>query len=136
MLRIRVLLLWLVVLALPLQGFAAASMLFCGPASNGLVLAQAVQSPQPHHHAEGAVMQAQHMQDLAGAALPSHEAGASHAFAALHKCSVCAACCNLAWMAEPPPALATRPLPRTDFAEPLVLIQAVPARLPEKPPRA
>ena len=41
MLRFRLILAWLLLAALPLQGWAAATMLFCGPVQRDAVIAKA-----------------------------------------------------------------------------------------------
>ena len=117
MLRFRTLLLWLMVLALPLQGFAAASMLFCGAgasSSSDLVLASPAMA---HHAADNSGVQQKH-------------------FGATHKCSACAACCSAVWINELPVTAAAESPPPSDLFEPIVLIQVVTSPLPEKPPRA
>lgn len=123
--RWRLALMWLLLLALPLQGFAAATMLHCAP----------------NHHAAGvAAMQepvGASMHSHAGHGAPSHDHGASHAAshaasvshhdhgaagapgdaaapadaspafdtAAKAKCSACASCCFGAALPAAPIAL-------------------------------
>ena len=130
MLRFRHLLLCLMMLALPLQGFAAASMLFCGMGTGHD--ARAVQLEMRSSHLQIA--------DVMG---ERHEHGSQPAPAdqkqlpdSTHKCGVCAACCSVIAIADFPPTLEVQPSPKADLAEPFVLIYAVPSRLPDKPPRA
>ena len=122
---------WLLLLALPLQGFAAATMLNCGPNHHRLWEASAVtqvDSSDPaahgHHH---------HSTDVAdtgglGAADDQADGNSSqHDLSKLSKfkCSACAACCmGIALPASPlaflsfPPASAPTPnvsAPQFDF---------------------
>lgn len=76
--RIRVALMWVLLAALPLQGFAAASMLGCGPNHHRASVTAPTEAAAPgsdavHHHT----------------ASGDHD----HADKAGSKCSVCAACC-------------------------------------------
>lgn len=92
----RVLLLCLMAVALPVQGFAAAGMQHCQPIHERT---QTVTAPHAVHHGDAHA----HPHDTASAP-QAHEAGAgavdhapvaekSHAVAAVAKCSACAACC-------------------------------------------
>ena len=83
---------WLLSLAVPVQGFAAASMFNCGPGHAGKASSQA----QAH---------AAHVHGHDGAAPDHHHADAdaladidAHATPAVHKgsCSACASCCTAA----------------------------------------
>jgi hypothetical protein len=134
-LKFRHLLLCLVMLALPLQGFAAASMLYCGLGAGSHAQVEAKDS---HHH-RAAAQGSPHEHSGIGQAAP---AGA-HAPEAqkqlpdgLHKCGVCSACCNVVAISGFPHTVEMQSPPKADLAEPFVLIHAVPSRLPEKPPRA
>ena len=125
-------------LALPLQGFAAASMLFCGMGASQGGGTQQLVLIADHHHMGGvkgtqydhstpaktveAAKQSPDMQKQ----LPD----------ATHKCGVCASCCSVVAILSFPATVELQSLPKADLAEPFVLIYAVPSRLPEKPPRA
>ena len=86
----KTLLLWLLMAALPLQGFAAAMPSNCGSAHHGLAVTEA------HHH-DGMT---EHSHDGAGthhsasdsAVKANHSPGASHEHQH-SSCSTCAACC-------------------------------------------
>jgi len=104
---IRLALTWLLALALPLQGYAAVSMLLCGPNHHG----QQVLLTDGHDHADGNDT-AHH--DLVGDAADGAVTGASAATPVdgmpgdgsidgakagkplTGKCSVCASCCSAA----------------------------------------
>lgn len=136
---LRVLLAWLVMAAIPLQGLAAASMLYCGMGAhhgNEAVVAS-LHSPAPadraaagrHDHSghgHVAPVDAGKIADDGQPRLPD----------AAHKCGVCASCCHSVAIAEFPQTLVFTPLPQAELAEPFVLIDARPARVPDRPPRA
>lgn len=122
---IRVIALWLVLVALPFQGFASASMLLCGAAR---APAPAAAMTASHDHAAmmaGAQADAQHGVD-AGADC----AGASHG-AAMGDCCVGAALAYALPQAATHPQLAERLRP-PEQAAPLPVDLA----LPKRPPRA
>jgi hypothetical protein len=129
--RIRILFAWLVLAALPLQGFAAASMLLCGTGSRQEAQVQVQVQTTPgaqhdhatHDHEHG--VQAQKSAD-GGKQLPD----------ASHSCGVCGSCCHSAAITETPRLLALAPLPPADAAEPFVRIEPRPSTVPDKPPRA
>jgi len=133
---LRLFLAWIVMLAVPIQGFAAASMLFCGQGTA--------------HHAQAAVAEHKH-----AAGTPAHDhgkhqskakasaeastvktsAGASAANL-MHKCSACAFCCHGAAMAQTPLVVAPDAPVRADPGEPLMAARSRPLLVPDKPPRA
>ena len=132
MIRLRILFAWLLMAALPMQGFAAASMLFCGM---GAQHHSAPAADAPHDHAamlgQSAVAHAH--TEATGAthgALPNTQNNKQH------KCSICAACCNGAALIGLQQSLAVSPAAQAELAEPLVLIHTIPSPVPDKPPRA
>ena len=138
MLRFRHFLLCLMMLALPLQGVAAASMLFCGLGSS----AQA-QSGQhvaaTHHHGADVGSAAQHGHSKHGKAVKLVKQSPETVKQlpdSSHTCGVCASCCSLVVLAEFPWIVQAQALPDADLPEPFVHLRAVPSRLLEKPPRA
>lgn len=96
---VRVLLMWLLAVALPVQGVAAATMQFCGAAHHPQK--QQVQGADHGHGAAHAEADGHHV----GAAGPAGEASAASDLSphGQQKCSACAACC--AGSALPPAAL-------------------------------
>lgn len=122
---LRVFLLWAIMVAVPFQGYAAASMLQCQPGAplTSMGVAAAAHGDEHHPH------DAHDAQAATAAAQDLHE----HADQ-LHKCSTCGTCHAVALIAEPPwraPAV----LPPADLADPS---RPVPTRAPrvlEKPPR-
>jgi hypothetical protein len=127
--RIRILIAWLVLAALPLQGFAAASMLFCGMDAGHEVQAQVQVMPGAHHD------HATHSHEHGGKAQKSADGGKQLPDAS-HSCGVCASCCHSAALTETPRLLALAPLPPAETAEPFVRIEPRPSTVPDKPPRA
>lgn len=110
---IRLLLVWLLAVALPVQGVSAATMQFCGHA------AAPVHAAGHDHHAHA---------DGGGAQKPAADPGA-------HKCSACAACC-MATALPPGGAPLAAPQPDVPTAQPVPSLYADPdASALERPPR-
>lgn len=128
--RFRLFLAWLVLAAIPLQGMAAASMLFCGMGEHHAPAVVAKHDTAGEHdhsrHSHAAEVQLEKTADDAGKKLPD----------VAHKCPVCASCCNIVAITEFPQLAAFAPLPQAESAEPFVLIHARPSQVPDKPPRA
>lgn len=136
---LRVIMLWWMVLALPMQGMAAAAMLHCGAAGAPVPAS----SPQQAHHdgihhaapeADAAhAAHAHHAADAEGSA-PAFGHDAGHA--AGHACSACAACCVAMGLPAGMPVLATAPAATTAVT---ALVAPAPSFLtagPERPPRS
>jgi hypothetical protein len=128
MARLWVLLTWLVMAALPLQGFAAASMLFCAAATHEarVEAAQAVASGHHdhaghRHSADPAAQQAQGPDTLQDTT---------------HQCSLCASCCHSVAINEFPSLLLPIAAPQAELAAPFVLMLGQITPVPDKPPRA
>ncbi len=123
--------------AVPLQGFAAASMLFCSAAIREAGTSQA-QPMAAGYHGQADHASHRHADDTAANA---HEtaANASQASGTLpdvaHACSICASCCYNVAITEFPSVVALASLPRADVAQPLLLPYSRPAPIPYKPPR-
>jgi hypothetical protein len=142
---VRIFVAWLIFAALPLQGFAAASMVLCEHSGGAAVAAnerhtmhahEDHRADEPVHHAEPAAPDAHHAQlelgiDPASTAQSPHD----HSDACQHACSVCASChvMGLDRSNEPAaaPELVSAVLPQS--VQPL-LTRAPPR--PDKPPRA
>lgn len=141
MLRFRLILAWLLLATLPLQGWAAATMLFCGPVQRDAVIAKAHSTGQAasHHdmHAAHHDMQAGHGQHHVGAVdMVDSVDGASTVADGSHTCGICAACCNGVALAQTPHWPPVAITPGAHLAEPLVAVLARPSPVPDKPPRA
>ena len=87
---------WLLLLALPLQGIAAATMLHCGPGHHGMQAADAPMAhhdsaeDSDHHHGEAGHVEAAMHAGNGGDHAPS---AADIAKLSKFKCSACASCC-------------------------------------------
>ena len=138
---LRLVIAWLVMAALPLQGFAAASMLFCEQATHSTAAAQGPHDRAAHEHASEAQAErdhASHAHDVGTKLSQQHDgAQADHAQAKSgHACPICASCCNLVALSETPTLTLGGASP---MAPPLqgpsrVITRNAPA--PDKPPRA
>jgi hypothetical protein len=128
--RFRLFLAWLIMVAIPLQGMAAASMLYCGMGAYHGPAQVAVQAQAEHHdhaqHGHADVTQAKKADAGADKKAPDSS----------HKCPVCASCCHGAAIAQFPSLAVLAPAPQAEPAEPFVLIHARPSTVPDKPPRA
>jgi hypothetical protein len=136
MVGFRAILLWLMMLAVPFQGYAVAAMAFCAPELAQMGAGVAHDHSQ-HDHASPQGAEHHHVN-------VSGEDGADHheSLAALddqsdtfHKCGNCAACHSVGMM----PTLGTsvlHGLPQADLVEPFYVMATVSPRVPHKPPRA
>lgn len=131
----RSLLAWMLLAALPLQGFAAASMLYCGPVGSAQHRPAAMADAAQDHHAD-AVEKHEH----ASIGNPAEATDAPSTSSALpdltHKCGVCASCCHGVGIAETPFLLSVAPAPQRPWQQPFVAVHSRPAPVPDKPPRA
>lgn len=144
---VKSLIVWVLLLAVPFQGFASATMLFCAPMQSAALLkpamAVAPAGMAMHDHQAMLTMQlaagdeqaqpgdGAHMSHLA----PTHHAG--HDGHHDGKCNACAACCFGAAM--PPPAAVPVPVDTQQFAAAPFTTGFVPVvelALPERPPQA
>ena len=137
MVSLRAILLWLMMLAVPFQGYAAAAMAFCAPEPAQASAVMAHDHSQHHHASPQDAERHQHV-DL------NNDDGADHHAVqsaqddpsdAFHKCGNCAACHSVGMM----PTLGTsilHGLPQADLAEPFLAMATVSPRVPHKPPRA
>jgi hypothetical protein len=135
---LRLTLTWLLAIALPLQGWAAASMLHCGPVHDRMAHALLAGGPHAHHHdAEAAAAHASghqyHQHAMAGDANP----GAHFDLGKLghFKCSACSMCCTAA--ALPATLLEFDEVPLTHAFVQAAAVTAVSFLTsgPERPPR-
>jgi len=140
--RLRLFLACLVMVALPLQGLAAATMAFCESGGAHEVQVQATVAHDNAEHSNASHHHAAHQhddatQDMQVDAHAAHDhAGKSGSLPdAGHKCGVCAACCHGAVIAGFSATPVHPALPQADLAEPFVLIHARASSVPDKPPR-
>lgn len=129
---LRLFVAWIVMAALPLQGLAAASMLFCGAAP-------AASSAQADHHGADAGHHGH-------AAVPAHDhaAGDHHgtsggdqdAAEAGHSCPICASCCQLVVLGSFGALPQLSSAPAVEPSAPPARVSTRAASVPDKPPRA
>jgi Zn-dependent protease with chaperone function len=121
---LRITLMWLLTVAVPVHGFAAASMLGCVGGQSGAVAAVAAHLHAPGAHRDGtdvhADAHAHHAGEdaMAQAATPHHPDGASDgpagqaaAKVSAASCSACAACCASAALPATPLVFEPTPAP-------------------------
>lgn len=130
--RFRLLFAWLLLTALPLQGFAAASMLFCGI---GTLYGAHVQTV----HQTMAAASHDHSVHRHGHAVPLEDpspASTAQLPESPPQCGVCASCCNGIALTDMPEPVAGAALPQAGAGQLFVLIHPRPSTVPERPPRA
>lgn len=135
---VRTLLVWLLVLAVPAQGIAAATMAFCGPGHHGGASARvAVSVPAGHsHHGDSSFvhgLDAGASFDAASADEPMDTEKADHA--PQQKCSACASCCSLGALLSTVPVVPVAAPEPTVFITAVLTFDAVAADGPDRPPR-
>ena len=136
--RFRYLLLCLMMLALPLQGFAAASMLYCGMGAGHTAKAEQMDMSSSHHlMADAMGMQHDHSKHGKTAQTAKQSAdGQKQLPDATPKCGACSACCNIIAISDFPQTVKLQPVSQAVLTEFFVSIHSAASRLPEKPPRA
>lgn len=130
----RLLLVWLIALALPIQGVAGVTMLHCGP-SHHAPPAEAPHAEGGHAHHQHAV----HAGAVDGQHDHGHTAALGHAHHAADKasCSACAACCAGTALAVPmtPLVLALQDVAQEHAPAAEARLAAFLTGGPERPPR-
>ena len=132
--RFRLILVWFVMAAFPLQGFAAASMLFCGMGAHPAAVQLPSQAPAEHDHTQHSHGKHSHADEVRAVEV-AHDIGKQPPDAG-HKCGVCAACCYGVALVEFTHVPVAAPVPQAVLVEPVVLIHARASPVPDKPPRA
>jgi hypothetical protein len=103
--RLKNLLILLLALALPLQGYAAAAMVFCGPEKPAVTQVVSSNAGMSHHHAD--TRKAELAMHSGHDHASSHDKSSS---ASSSSCSSCAACC-VGVPSMHAPLAAVQPLP-------------------------
>lgn len=143
----RLVIAWLVMAALPLQGIAAASMLFCDQAARSTV-AQAASGHDHEAHGHGAdgghashahdgdvSFKAEQWAKLSGAQADSAQGGAGLVDDG-HACPICASCCNLVALSETPTLSLAGDSPEAQPFQGPTRVFTRHSPTPDKPPRA
>jgi hypothetical protein len=131
-------LIWLLVLAIPAQGAAAATMAFCGPKHQGGVAADQV-AAAGHVHG-GLEATAAHEHPRAGAnGLVADEVDVAAEVQAVspdqHKCSLCGSCCSTGALMGAVPTLHVVDFAPTAFLLVVASVDPYAADGPDRPPR-
>ena len=150
-LLIRTLLVWLLVLAVPAQGAAAATMAFCGPNHPGGAAASRAEQRAPAEHVHPQTHpQADPQADAQGSYGDHHKATAARADSAdagssaapaksVHadkqKCSACASCCSIGAILNSVLAVPAPELTPTVFSVVVPTVDAFAVDGPDRPPR-
>lgn len=140
-LLIRTLLIWLLVLAIPAQGVAAATMAFCGPKHHGGVAGVAADQAATNGHLHGgleATVAHEHPNADANAPVvdePGVSAQAKVGSANQHNCNVCGACCSAGALMSAVPTMPAADAASTAFSSLVATVDALAADGPDRPPR-
>lgn len=138
---LRILIVWFIAIALPVQGLAGVTMAHCG--SSHERMGAALESGQhrhadheagaAHHHAAGVVEgTAEADRD---AAVESQPPSGTLSDLAPHKCSSCASCCAGSALPSEPPRLPEPMASPAVFDEEMVAVDAFASDGPDRPPR-
>ena len=141
MYRARLFVLWIVMFAVPFQGYAAAAMVFCEPGHANAMTEMSVERPgvnddaqNPHADGHGD----HHHETVQTAKPPAKDGTAKTASAepdAMHKCGTCGACHATALTSTMDVAV-FHDLPEADLAEPAITVATLAPHVLDKPPRA
>lgn len=139
---IRTLFTWLLVLAVPVQGAAAATMAFCGPSHHGGSASAAMQATASaaHAHLGGDDSVHQHtpvvaIADEDSTASTDSAAPAEVSHGSQQKCSVCASCCSLGAILSSVWAVPAPVSSPTVFSTVVASVELFAADGPDRPPR-
>ncbi|HSB98949.1 MAG TPA: hypothetical protein VLE45_03475 [Burkholderiaceae bacterium] len=128
---------WLLALALPLQGVAAATMAHCAPMRGDATSVSghehAAPRSVPHHHHDAATDTAP--SHAAHGVASADDTGGQDVTSSLHKCSACAACCIGLGLPSTAFALPQPPVASSVPAAPSAHDVAFFTSGPERPPR-
>ena len=135
---VRLVIAWFLMAALPLQGFAAATMAFCDHGPFSTHAAHEEHTAHGHRDAHG------HDENGFPHTSLSDSAGQEHGgkvFGAekqdkAHACGICGACCHVVALSYYPSPMPTADLASGELHEPLVRIFTRASPRPDKPPRA
>lgn len=125
---LRAFFLWTVLVAVPFQGYAAATMAFCEPDHPAAAASGQHAGAEDHHASDDKAYAASH-DDSMNADGRASDAGSAH------KCGTCGAC-HAFGLASAAPVIPAPPLPQADLAEPLRLPASFSPLLLDRPPQA
>ncbi len=137
--RLRSALFWLLILAIPAQGYAASTMLFCG-LGQPQTAATAHDHGSMHGHDHAAATQAHDEAafsiDQTSASADATQADQAPSHFAGGKCSVCASCSHGVAMTASSRAVDLEPAPEGIVASDFTQVFAFLTDGPERPPRS
>lgn len=139
----RALLIWLLVLAVPAQGAAAATMAFCGPNHHGdaaVTYLHSTTAASIGHHDSPAASHHEKIKATAQEDEDSHASSSSVAAAKIdpaskHKCSACASCCSIGAILNSVLAVPSPFFTPTVFSDLVPSVEALASEGPDRPPR-
>lgn len=128
--RLKLVLVWLIALALPVQALASATLLHCGPGHQRMHASQFGTAPPASAHHD-------HSQHLAESA-PRHDAGQAAPLADLgkYKCSACAACGSVCALPSSMPGINAPEFGATVFHAVVPAVEVFAVDGPDRPPRS
>lgn len=132
---LRLVIAWLVMAALPLQGIAAASMLFCEQAAHATVSQPSGHDHASHGHGDEGSAEAEQSAEQ-GAEQTDGSQGKSGLAGDGHACPICASCCNLVALTEAPILSLAPDSPEAQPLQGPARVFTRHAPTPDKPPRA
>ena len=134
---VRTLLTWLLVLAVPAQGAAAATMAFCSPNGHGAAssMADIKSSASEHSHHRGDMSVHESDSGASAEAALADDGTTPASQGTNQKCSVCVSCCSLGAIPTSMQGIsATDPAP-TVFTTVVPTVDPFAADGPDRPPR-
>jgi len=137
---LRLLIVWLIGLALPVQGMAGVTLVHCGPGHERMATALMAEHDHPSaHEAAAAHRHDAAMVEAADAvdrvATPSGAQQGKFTKLAKYKCSSCASCCAGAALPSVMPRVPELASAPAVFAEAGVTVDAFASEGPDRPPR-
>src|SRR5687768_5238785 len=135
---LRLVIVWLLVAALPLQGIAAASMLYCGQAAHSAASQQGDHDHASHDHdhagnSHGGDGHLGHA-DVKPSQFSDQGDKAAGVVDDGHSCPICASCCNLVAVSETSTLMLDAAPPASQPAQDASRVFTRDAPLPDKPP--
>lgn len=136
---LRLLIVWFIAIALPVQGIAGVTMVHCG-SSHGRMGA-AMEATQHRHAAHDAVAAHHHDADETDLATRGHDTAQAKSQPgklsdlAQYKCSSCASCCAGSALPSAMPRMPEPTVAPAVFVEEMVTVDAFASDGPDRPPR-
>lgn len=138
---LRLMAVWIIAVALPVQGIAGVTLAHCGPGHERMAAAfedarhahAGHDAATPHHHA--AAVDHDLDQTDQGASAPTKAKPGALTELGKYKCSSCAACCAGTALPSAVPRVPQASAGATVFAEEMVAVDAFASDGPERPPR-